>query len=125
MYCWSSWITRDIGLFQFRVSVRHVYKLNDFSNLWISAYWRGEPFQTIQFNLVNSFDRNKSCTKDLIKYLQKSEGCTYIYIYIYIYISAVKVNALMQIPYNATNFINVRLTHRLFSVWPVAQPVVD
>ncbi len=45
-----------------------------------------------------------------------------------IYISAVKVNnvnnALTQIPFNGTHFINVRLTQRVFSVWPVAQPVV-
>ncbi len=27
------------------------------SNLWISAYWRHEPFQTIQSDLVNWFDR--------------------------------------------------------------------
>ncbi len=51
--------------------------------------------------------------------------CTYIYIYIYIYIIVVNVNnALMQIHFNGTNFINVRLTQRVFSVWPVAQPVV-
>ncbi len=30
----------------------------------------------------------------------------------------------MQIPFNGTNFINTRLTQRIFSVWPVAQPVV-
>ncbi len=30
----------------------------------------------------------------------------------------------MQIHFNGTNFINVRLTQRKFSVWPVAQPVV-
>ncbi len=30
----------------------------------------------------------------------------------------------MQIHFNSTNFINVRLTQRAFSVWPVAQPVV-
>ncbi len=45
-----------------------------------------------------------------------------------IYISAVKVNnvnnALTQIPFNGTHFINVRLTQRVFSVWPVAQPIV-
>ncbi len=41
----------------------------------------------------------------------------YIYIYIYIYISAVKVNnALTQIHFNGTNFINVRLPQRIFSV---------
>ncbi len=39
---------------------------------------------------------------------------------IYIYVN----NTLMQIHFNGTNFINVRLTHRVFSVWPVAQPVV-
>ncbi len=39
--------------------------------------------------------------------------------------SAVKVNALItQIHFNGTHFINVRLTQRVFSVWPVAQPVV-
>ncbi len=38
--------------------------------------------------------------------------------------SAVKVNALTQIPFNGTNFINVRLTQHVFSVWPVTQPVV-
>ncbi len=50
----------------------------------------------------------------------------YIYIYsIFIYIHiAVKVNALTQITFNGTNFINARLTQRIFSVWPVAQPVV-
>ncbi len=32
-------------------------KVNNLSNLWISAYWRREPFQTIQFDLVNWFDR--------------------------------------------------------------------
>ncbi len=30
----------------------------------------------------------------------------------------------MQIPFNDTNFINARLTQRIFSVWAVAQPVV-
>ncbi len=33
-------------------------------------------------------------------------------------------NALMQINFNGTNFINARLTQRVFSVWPVALPVV-
>ncbi len=33
-----------------------VYILNNLSNLWISAYWRRKPFQTIQFDLVNWFD---------------------------------------------------------------------
>ncbi len=33
-------------------------------------------------------------------------------------------NALTQIPFNGTDFINVGLTQRIFSVWPVAQPVV-
>ncbi len=32
-------------------------KVNNLSNLWISAYWRREPFQTIQSDLVNWFDR--------------------------------------------------------------------
>ncbi len=44
-----------------------------------------------------------------------------------IYIRAVKVNvnnALTQINFNGTNFIHARLTQRVFSVWPVAQPVV-
>ncbi len=30
----------------------------------------------------------------------------------------------MQIPFNDTNFINARLTQHVFSVWPVAQPIV-
>ncbi len=30
----------------------------------------------------------------------------------------------MQIHFNGTNFINAWLTQRIFSVWPVAQPVV-
>ncbi len=30
----------------------------------------------------------------------------------------------MQIPFNGTNFINAGLTQRVFSVWPMAQPVV-
>ncbi len=48
----------------------------------------------------------------------------------YILYSAVKVNAnnvnnaLTQIPFNGTNSINARLTQRMFSVWPVARPVV-
>ncbi len=46
-------------------------------------------------------------------------------IYIYIYISAVKVNALTQIPFNSTHFFYARLTQRDFSVWLVAQPVVE
>ncbi len=33
-------------------------------------------------------------------------------------------NALTQINFNGTNFINARLTQHVFSVWPVAQPVV-
>ncbi len=41
-----------------------------------------------------------------------------------VYISAVKVNALTQIHFNGTNFINARLTQRIFSVWPVAQHLV-
>ncbi len=32
-------------------------KVNNLSNLWISANWRREPFQTIQSDLVNWFDR--------------------------------------------------------------------
>ncbi len=38
--------------------------------------------------------------------------------------SAVKVNALTQTHFNGTNFFNARLTQRVFSVWPVAQPLV-
>ncbi len=34
-------------------------------------------------------------------------------------------NALTQINFNGTNFINARLTQHVFSVWPVAQPVVE
>ncbi len=33
-------------------------------------------------------------------------------------------NALTQIHFNGTNFFNARLTQRVFSVWPMAQPVV-
>ncbi len=47
--------------------------------------------------------------------------------FIYIYIRAVKINvnnALTQIHFNGTNFINVRITQHAFSVWPMAQPVV-
>ncbi len=50
-----------------------------------------------------------------------------VYIYIYIHISAVKVNsnnALTQIPFKSTNFINARLTQCVFSIWPMAKPVV-
>ncbi len=47
--------------------------------------------------------------------------CVYL---LCIYSSAVKVNALTQIHFNGTNFFNARLTQRIFSVWPVAQPVV-
>ncbi len=35
-------------------------------------------------------------------------------------VKAVKVNALMQIHFNCTNFINVRLMQCAFSVWLVA-----
>ncbi len=42
----------DIGLFRLRGRVRHFYKLNNLSNLWISVYWRRD-----QFDLVNWFDR--------------------------------------------------------------------
>ncbi len=42
------------------------------------------------------------------------------YILKYVNIRAVKINALTQIHFNGTNFINVRLTQRAFSVWPVA-----
>ncbi len=48
----------------------------------------------------------------------------YCFVQIYIYISAVKVNALTQINFNGTHFFDARLTQRIFSVWPVAQPVV-
>ncbi len=42
-----------------------------------------------------------------------------------IQLCAVKVyNALMQINFNGNNFINGRLTQRVFSVWLVAQPIV-
>ncbi len=30
----------------------------------------------------------------------------------------------MQINFNGTNFISTQLSQRIFSVWPVAQPVV-
>ncbi len=43
---------------------------------------------------------------------------------VYIYFSAVKVNALTQIYFNAANFINARLMQRIFFVWPVIQSVV-
>ncbi len=33
-------------------------------------------------------------------------------------------NVLMQIPFNGTNFINAWLMQRVFSVWPVARPIV-
>ncbi len=56
MYCLSKLITPDIGLFRDRGSVRHIKKVNKLCNLWISAYWRREPFQTIQSDLVNWFD---------------------------------------------------------------------
>ncbi len=48
----------------------------------------------------------------------------YVIYNVCIYIRGVKVNALTQIKFNGTNFINARLTQRAFSVWPVAQPVV-
>ncbi len=67
--------------------------------------------------------------------------CVYIYIYMYIhthifmythththphthihiYISAFKVTC---IHFNGNNFFNAQLKHRIFSVWPVAQPIV-
>ncbi len=47
----------------------------------------------------------------------------YIY-YVYINISDFKVNALTQIHFNGTHFINARLTQHKFSVWPVAQPII-
>ncbi len=50
-------------------------------------------------------------------------SCTCMYVYIYIYIYMRVNNALTQIPFNGTNFINTRLTQRVFSIWPVAQPV--
>ncbi len=34
------------------------------------------------------------------------------------------LSKLTQIHFNGTNFFNARLTQRVFSVWPVAQPVV-
>ncbi len=49
---------------------------------------------------------------------------TNINIYIYIYIYILVLSKLTQIHFNGTNFFNARLTHRVFSVWPVAQPVV-
>ncbi len=55
MYCWSNLISQGIGLFRLWGRVRHIYKLNNWSNLWISAYWRCGPFETIQFYLVNWF----------------------------------------------------------------------
>ncbi len=58
VYCLSKLLLFwDIGLFRDRGSARHVKKVNNLSNLWISAYWRHKPFQTIQSNLVNWFDR--------------------------------------------------------------------
>ncbi len=45
-----------------------------------------------------------------------------IVIYIYMYISV--LSKLTQIPFNSTNFINARLTQRIFSVSPMAQPLV-
>ena len=54
---WVNELLRDIGLFWLRGSVSHVKKVNHLSNLWINAYWRRKPFQTIQFDLVNWFNR--------------------------------------------------------------------
>ncbi len=34
------------------------------------------------------------------------------------------LSKLTQIPFNSTNFINARLTQRIFSVSPMAQPLV-
>ncbi len=51
------------------------------------------------------------------------KGGVLIYAEHCIYMSAVKDKALTQINFNGTNFINPRLTQRVFSVWPMAQPV--
>ncbi len=40
------------------------------------------------------------------------------------YVYILVLSKLTQIHFNGTNFINARLTQRLFSVWPVAQPLV-
>ncbi len=63
-----------------------------------------------QFSVPASIQQEEKKTKRV---------CVCIYIYIYIllvlskYISAVKVNALIQIPFNGTNCINA-------IIWPVA-----
>ena len=54
---WVNELLRDIGLFELRGSVSHIKKVNSLSHLWINAYWRREPFQTIQFDLVNWFKK--------------------------------------------------------------------
>ncbi len=58
VYCLSKLITPGYWfIFRDRGSDRHIKKVNNLSNLWISAYWRREPFQMIQFDLVNWFNR--------------------------------------------------------------------
>ncbi len=61
VYCLSKLITPGYWfILKQRECQARKKKVNNLSNLWISAYWRRKPFQTIQFDLVNWFDPVKS-----------------------------------------------------------------
>ena len=67
---WVNELLRDIGLFELRGSVSHVKKVNSLSHLWINAYCWREPFQTIQFDLVNWFKKIR-----LHRVIRSRTGC--------------------------------------------------
>ncbi len=81
-------------------------------------------------DITNLFDNEILLVEKLISWNDLYSLCVCVCVracvraYIYIYISAVKFNALMQIPFIGTHFINTWLTQRVFSVWPMAQSVV-
>ncbi len=72
----------------------------------------------IMYTYTHNSMRKKSCVVCIVCVFT-----VYIY-YVYINISDFKVNALTQIHFNGTHFINARLTQHEFSVWPVAQPII-
>ncbi len=74
------------------------------------------------FRLLSDPDANVLMkTLGLLRNLLSTRPVTHIkyILYIYIYILTHVINALTQIPFNGTNFMQ-----RVFSVWPVAQPIV-
>ncbi len=74
--------------------------------------------------MANQRRSDESLLKMLSSALSRSLSYTYIYMCVCVCVCILVLSKLTQIHFNGTLFFNARLTQCVFSVWPVAQPVV-